>query len=124
MNKKLCLSIFLLMVGVISWGQQKINIEDVSKHIGDSVTICSKIYGGRYFETSAKKITLLNVGAAYPNAPLTIVIEEEARKNFTEKPEEFYLNKEICVVGVLKDYKGKPQIVITKPSEIIVQTKL
>ncbi|MFY7900565.1 MAG: hypothetical protein ACOVNY_10310 [Chitinophagaceae bacterium] len=118
--------LFLACFFCCSWAfsQQKIAIDDATKHIGDSVTICSKIYGGKYFETSKSKVTLLNVGAAYPNALLTIVIEEDARKNFTEKPEEFFLNKEVCVSGVVKEYKGKPQIIITKPEEIIVQKKL
>ena len=104
--------------------QIKITPDEAAKHIGDSVIVCGKIYGGKYFDRSDNKITLLNMGAAYPLSPLTIVIEEAGRKNFTSKPEEFYADKDVCVAGVVKEYKGKPQIIITKEVEIIIQSKL
>ena len=30
--------------------QKEIDIADVANHVGDSVKICSKIYGGKYLE--------------------------------------------------------------------------
>ncbi len=114
-------SFLIALLTVVSFSlsaQTKITAEEAAKHIGDSVTVCAKIFGGRYFE---KKVTLLNVGAAFPNSPLTIVIEDVSRGNFSQKPEEFYVNKEVCVTGVVKDYKGKPQIVISKEAEIVIK---
>ena len=32
--------------------QQEIKMEDLSKHIGDSVTVCTKIYGGIFLDRS------------------------------------------------------------------------
>ncbi|MBC7721616.1 MAG: hypothetical protein H7068_06290 [Pedobacter sp.] len=101
--------------------QTKITPDEAAKHIGDSVIVCGKIFGGRYFDKGENKITLLNMGAAYPQSPLTIVIEEAGRKNFTLKPEEFYTDKEVCISGVIKEFKGKPQIIVAKEADIVVK---
>ena len=99
-------------------GQTKIPIEEAGKHIGETVTICSKVYGGRYFDNSTSKRTLLNLGAAYPNHKLTLLITSDDRKNFTGKPEDDYIGKNVCVTGKVIDFNGKPEIVVTKPREI------
>ena len=119
--KKTLLSITALLFSILSFAQQKIDINDAAKHEGDSVTICSKIFGARYFESGKGAPTLLNVGAKYPQAPLTIVIFGENRANFKNKPEEFYPDKNICVTGRISMYHDKPQIVITSESNIVVQ---
>ncbi len=111
----------LTMLAVTSFAvsaQTSITPQEASKHIGDTVTVCGKIFGGKYFDKSDKKITLLNMGAAFPMSPLTIVIDEENRKNFSKAPEEFYANKEVCIKGLVKEYKGKPQIFVIKEEEI------
>ena len=100
--------------------QQKISIEKASEHEGDSVIICSKVYGGIFFSNKQPTITLLNVGAAYPNSLLTIVIKEEDRAAFSNKPEEFYINKEICVTGKIRIFKGKPEIQISSEKAITI----
>ena len=91
--KKILSAITILLTGSLAYAQQEIKIEDAAKHEGDSVTICTKIFGGRYFENSAKAPTFLNAGAKYPDAPLTVVIFDENRHNFTNKPEEYYTDK-------------------------------
>lgn len=65
--------------------------------------------------------TFINMEGVYPNAPLSIVIIGKARENFKEGPEEFYKGKRICVTGVVKEYKTKFQIVVTKPDEILME---
>ncbi len=101
---------------------QNITPDEAAKHMGDTVTVCGKIYGGKYFDNSPKnKVTLLNMGAAFPKSPLTIVINGENRKNFKQAPEDFYSNKEVCIKGVVVEYKGKPQIVIATEEDIIVK---
>ena len=51
-----------------------------------------------------KHPTFLNLGASYPDNPLTIVIFCDDRKNFKQPSEEFYENKNVCVTGMLKDF--------------------
>lgn len=104
--------------------QETIKVEDAGKHVGDSVTICTKIFGARYFENSQGAPTLLNAGAKYPDAPLTVVIYGPSRAVFSNKPEEFYVDKHVCVTGRIVMYKERPQIVVTKPSDIVLKDNL
>lgn len=118
--KQLFISLSFFLVGFFATAQQKISIEKAGEHEGDSVIICSKVYGGKFFSNREPTITLLNVGAAYPNSLLTIVIKGENRAAFSNKPEEFYINKEICVTGTIRIFKGKPEIEISSEKAIIV----
>ena len=121
MHKFFIIFFVIIITGFSASAQTKITPDEAAKHIGDSVTVCGKIYGGKYFDKSDNKITLLNMGAAYPQSPLTIVIEETGRKNFTIKPEEFYADKEVCINGVVKEFEGKPQIIISKEADIVIK---
>jgi hypothetical protein len=100
--------IFTLLVQA----QKEISMDSLNNYIGDSVRVCTKIFGGIYLERSKEKPTLLNAGAAYPSAPLTVVIWADARKLFKEAPEAFYKDKEVCINGKLILYKDKPEIVV------------
>jgi hypothetical protein len=119
--KTIFISIATMLSSFLTFAQQEITIADASKHEGDSVTICTKIYGARYFEDGKGAPTLLNAGAKYPDAPLTIVIFGENRQAFANKPETFYVDKNVCITGRISLFKGKPQIVITKEANIIVK---
>jgi len=122
--KQLVLVMMMVLGFSITHAQQEIKPEEAAKHEGDSVTICTKIFGARYFESGKGTPTLLNAGAKYPDAPLTIVIFGENRASFSNKPEEFYVGKNVCVTGRITIFKGKPQIVITNEREIVVKTKI
>ena len=98
---------------------QSISANDAASHIGEKVTVCGKVFGGRYFDKNDK--TLLNVGAVYPDNPLTIVIEGADRKKFSFKPEDKFLNKEVCVTGEVKEFKGKAEIQVTEVSQIVIK---
>lgn len=100
--------------------QTSIKLEDVSKHIGDSITVCGKVADMRYFENSKNKPTLLNIGAKHPDALLTVVIWENARALFTGKVEDL-MDKQICITGRVILYKEKPEIIIENPKQIVVQ---
>ena len=118
--KKIVITLISLFSVVSLKAQTKINLEDVSKHIGDSITVCAKVADLRYFENSKNKPTLINLGAKHPNELLTLIIWEDARTLFTTKIEDL-LEKSICVTGRIILYKEKPEIVIEKPEQIVIQ---
>lgn len=119
--KKVFFSFLILACSLAGHAQQEINIADVAKHEGDSVKICTRIFGVRYFENGKGAPTLLNAGAKYPDAPLTVVIYGESRPAFKNKPEEFYVDKNVCVIGRISMFKGKPQLVLAREEDIILQ---
>ena len=113
MPKTLLITV-LTIIGNPCYAQTKLSIDSAGAHIGEKVIICSEVFGVK----STDKVTFINLGAAYPNSPLTIVIFAKDVSNFKESPVSLYSNKKICVTGTLKDYKGKPEIVVTTPDEI------
>lgn len=116
MRKSLVTAICTMAV-FLSAAQTKMPVDSVSKHIGDSVTVCAEVYGIK----SLEKLTFINLGSAHPNAPLTVVIFAKDLAAFNGSPELLYGNKKICVSGRLETFKGKTQLVITKPEQIAVQ---
>ncbi|MEO6613664.1 MAG: hypothetical protein ABIT05_12815 [Chitinophagaceae bacterium] len=110
-----------VLLSAAALAQKEIKIEELNEHIGDSVTVCTKIYGGIYLDRSKGAPTFLNAGGSYPNAPLTIVIWDDARKLFKEQPEVFYKDKEVCVTGKVILYKEKPEIVVYDEKQITVK---
>jgi len=114
--KKLILLGAILGFSSMKMFAQNITSEEAAKHIGKTATVCGKIFDGRFFERNTR--TLLNMGGAFPNHMMTVVIDSAARSKFDFKPEEFYLNKEICVKGEIKDYRGKPELVVTEIIQI------
>jgi hypothetical protein len=100
--------------------QITITAAEAKDHINQIVSICDKVVDGRYLESSATKPTLLNVGGTYPDNLFTIVINSASRPNFSFKPEEYYVNKRVCVTGKLSEYNGKAQIVVLSPAEILI----
>lgn len=98
--------------------QTKIAVEEVSKHVGETVTVCDKVYETEFMEKSKQKATFLKMGGVYPMHKLDIIINFKDRKNFGDKPEAYYLEKDVCITGKVVEFKGKPQIIISKPAEI------
>lgn len=117
------ISFLLLMIccGIQSYSQTTIKIEDISQYNGQTVTVCSKVYGTKYLDRSNSQPTFLNVGAAYPNSPLTVVIFGKDRDNFKTAPEDLYKGRNICVTGEVKEFKDKYEIVVSKPEQITIQ---
>ncbi len=115
---------FLLLIAlcctIASFAQTEIKIEDAAKHVGDSVKICAKVYGGIFLEQAKGTPTFLNVGGSYPNNPLTLVIWADTRKTFEQKPEEFYKDKYVCIFGKITLFKDKPQIVLYNKNQLVL----
>jgi micrococcal nuclease len=106
------------------FNQTTVKLEDISNYVGDSVNVCGKIFSGRYLQANDKKPTLLNVGAAYPNQLLTVVIYGVDRQNFEDAPEYFYKEKEVCISGVVELYNNKPQIVVRNKNQLTIKEEL
>jgi DNA/RNA endonuclease YhcR with UshA esterase domain len=115
MFKLFSIAVFIF-IATVSSGQPKIPVDSAVRHIGETVTICSTVYGVK----SMEKVTFMNLGSAYPHSPLTVVIFAKDRGNFSDAPEKLYGNKSICVTGAIKEYKGKAEIIVRKQEEIKV----
>ena len=59
----------------------------------------------------------MDLGKPSPNAVFTAVIYGDNRAKFGT-PETSLRGKRICVTGEISDYQGKPEIVLTEPSQL------
>ena len=97
---------------------KEINVNDASSNIGQTVKVCAMVYGTKELKNG---MTFINLGAAYPNSPLTLVIYGDDKSNFKQNPSSYYDGKRVCLTGKVSDYKGKAQIVIHREEEIQVK---
>jgi len=104
---------------LLTCSQTQIKLDEVKDHIGDSVTVCGKVYSARFVSDATNQPTFLNLGAAYPNQLLTVVIWGDVRKQFKVYPEDTFIQKEVCITGKIELYKDKPQIVIKQNTQIL-----
>lgn len=82
-------------------------------------------YSGKYVETEGTiaasynngRICYLNFDRDYKKY-VALVIFADSYKKFPEKPEKYYLNKNIRVEGRIKEYKGRLEIVLGSPEQI------
>lgn len=100
-------------------GSIEIDVTKASEYEGKLVQICSKVYSTKVLDSNG--MTFLNVGADYPDSPLTIVIYSDKLQNFSFKPSDYYKGKTICLKGKIKIYKGKPEIIVSNESEIQIK---
>ncbi|PJE69566.1 MAG: hypothetical protein COU98_01385 [Candidatus Staskawiczbacteria bacterium CG10_big_fil_rev_8_21_14_0_10_38_10] len=67
---------------------------------------------------SKTNTVFLNFEKAYPNHCFTSVIFSSDQYKFVQKPEDYYLNKNVRIKGEIKEYQGKPEIILDNPSQI------
>ncbi len=90
--------------------QVPVKLEEVKNLVGKTVTTGGKVYGTK----DIGSMVLVNLGAAYPNQVLTLVLRGDAKSLATQID-----GKYITVTGPVIDYKGRPEIVVTLSSQIV-----
>ena len=106
--------LFLLCVYVIACDAQTITPEQAKDSIGKHLTVCGKAVDT--YRSKQDGTLFINFGDVYPHQTFTIVIFEKDAKNFTTD----YKDRDICVTGVIKLYKERPEIEVSEPSQIVI----
>ena len=115
--KKIILITLAISLYSTAFSQQTVSVDSLSKYIGDTVTVCSKVYSVKVLD----KLTFINVGARYPGSPLTLVIFKNDFPKFKGTVESMFADKNICVTDLLQLYKEKTEIIIKDPAQIVIQ---
>jgi DNA/RNA endonuclease YhcR with UshA esterase domain len=116
--KKIIL-LLILFTGVIWVKAQTIPADSLSSYIGKTVTVCDQVADTHV--TKESKVTYLNIGKAYPDQSFTVVIFAADAANFPYTPSVYLKGKSICVTGVAKLYKERPEIIVQQADQIKVQ---
>ena len=98
----------------------RIAAAEAKTHIGERITVCGNVVSTHFTSRTKGEPTFLNLDEPYPKQIFTILIWGSDRPKFGD-PEAKYGNKKVCVTGLIKDYKGVPEVVVEQPSQIEVQ---
>jgi hypothetical protein len=87
--------------------------EEAAKHVGETATVTGRVDG---FHQSGKGNIFLNMGGKYPNQAFTAFIPSGSAAQFPNAQQ--YDGRTVAVTGKIQLYKGKPEIIVTSPSQI------
>jgi DNA/RNA endonuclease YhcR with UshA esterase domain len=94
-----------------------ISPEDATSHVGETATVCGVVASAKFAANSRSQPTFIDLGKAYPNAAFTAVIFGDDRAKFGT-PETALRGKRVCVTGQIRDCRGKPEIILSDPSQL------
>jgi DNA/RNA endonuclease YhcR with UshA esterase domain len=116
MTKQIAL-VAAFSVWAASAGAATISPADAAGHVGETATVCGVVASAKFAATSRAQPTFLDMGQPYPNETFTAVIFGSDRSKFGE-PETTLSGKRVCVTGPIRDYRGRPEIVVSVPSQL------
>jgi DNA/RNA endonuclease YhcR with UshA esterase domain len=111
----------LVASALLAWASaayaDPVSPEEAVHHVGESATVCGMVASAKFAANSRSQPTFLNLDRPYPNHVFTVVIFGSDRAKFGT-PEILLRGKRICVTGQISDYHGKPEVVLTDPSQL------
>ena len=90
---------------VISW-------QDAARHYGEHCTVEGTIVATR----NTGKVCFLNFHANYRKYFTAVIFA--SRFSHPANPEDFYKGRKVRMTGLIKEYQGKPEIVLESPNQI------
>lgn len=92
-----------------------ITYDEAGKYLNRLVTVTGKVVG----TYRSDKVLLLNFHQDYRNYFKVAVFATDL-KRFPPEPEDYYKMRTVRVTGVVKEYKGAPEIIVKDPEQIQV----
>jgi hypothetical protein len=89
----------------------EIELKDVKNFLQKEVAVSGKVYSVK----DIGSMVLVNLGAAYPNRLLTVVLKGDAKQLAGQ-----IKDKTITVLGKVIDFKGKPEIVVVDKESLTI----
>jgi hypothetical protein len=86
-----------------------IDIKDAANHVDEYAKVCAVVYGYKALDV----LTLVNLGASFPDQLMTVVLKGAAKDAAASID-----GKTICVTGKIILYKGKPEIIVTDLNQL------
>ena len=109
-----------LLLAFVNSEAQTIKAADATNYIGKSVTICDTVTSVFTSLKNDKAPTMLDIGGDYPNNPFTAVVFKDEASKFSYQ---LYTlkGKAVCITGIVKSYKGKPEIIVDDEKQIVIK---
>ena len=90
----------------------EIQAANAKDYIGQTKTVTGTVHEVKI----TSRAVLLDIGGDYPNQPFTAVYFKQDKGAFTQ-----FQGHKIAVTGTITDYKGKPEIIISSPAQIVAE---
>ncbi len=90
-----------------------ISYQDASKFYGKIKTVEGVIV----VTNNTGKVCFLNFHKDWKRYFTAVIFASDFDK-FPKNPEDYYLNRKVRVTGLIKEYNGKPEIVVKNPAQI------
>jgi DNA/RNA endonuclease YhcR with UshA esterase domain len=99
------------------WAQttevKNLTASEGARHVGEVATVTDQVTG---IHQSGKGNIFLNMGGKYPNQAFTAYIPASSAGQFSDFQK--YKGTMVAVSGKITLYRGKPEIIVTSPSQI------
>lgn len=117
MKPKILLALLVAAVAALAMAQTPVyTAADAAKHVGEIATITDKVNS---VHQSEKGNIFLNLGGQNPNQILTAFIPSNIAADFPNPQQ--YEGKTVAVSGKITLSHGKPEIIVSNFSQIIIK---
>jgi len=114
----LLIAIVSLGVAVAVYAAKEIPWDEAGRYYGQEATVAGKIVATH----NSGKACFLNFHQNWKRYFTAVIFASDFQK-FPPNPEDYYLNKQVKIMGVVKEYKGKPEIILRNPGQIVILEK-
>lgn len=107
-----------LIEGDVTWSKitgNAIGACNAGNYIGEEKIVEGRVADGHKSKTNT---VFLNLEKPYPNQCFTGVIFSSDLINFPENPQNYYEGEIVRIRGIIKEYEGKPEIILKDRSQI------
>jgi len=108
---------FLFLFCFSSSYSQNVSPAQAKDYVGKKTTVCGEVFGSYHSTKTKGQPTFLDMGGKYPASTFTILIWGDDLSKFSYDIKSLE-GKNICVTGVIKEYKGKPEVIVYGPDQI------
>jgi len=106
-----------LCLWAVSSNAVSITPDEAASHVGQTAMVCGMVASTKYDAHLRSQPTFLDFGKTYPDEVFTAVIFGSDRAKFGT-PETTFDGKRVCVTGQVRNYRGKPEIIVKDPSQL------
>jgi hypothetical protein len=117
---RLSIAVLALIAAVPAARAASLAPEEAIKHAGETATVCGVVAGAKYAANVRGGLTFIDFDKPYPNAPFTALICAADRAKFGA-PEKGIQGKQVCVTGKIELFRGKAELVLTDPKQLVAQ---
>jgi len=110
----------LLFSAAFAADVQSLEPSETAAHVGEQARVCGIVTNSKFVSHRNRRPTFLDFGEPYPNHDFTVLVWGDVREQFSYAPESLK-GARICVTGTISEFKGKPQIVVSDPAQILRQ---